>query len=199
MRSAWGSGSSTSARARLGLGALALALVVATPAASKVYHSQREALELAFPDADRVERRNFVLTEAQTGRIEQAARAPLESRIVTLHVGWRGSRVLGYALIDIHTVRTLPEALMTVLHADGAVRFVRVLAFHEPEDYRPPDRWFEQFGGRRLGPDLQLKRGVDAISGATLSARATTRSVRRALALYRVLVAPHLERQPVAE
>jgi transcriptional regulator of nitric oxide reductase len=177
----------------------AAALLVAAPAVAKVYYSQREALELAFPGADRIERRNFVLTREQSARIETASRAPLDSRIVTLHVGWRGEEVLGYALIDIHTVRTLPEALMTVLRPDGSVRFVRVLAFHEPEDYLPPARWFEQFDDRRLDSDLQLKRGVDAISGATLSARATTRSVRRALALWEVLVTRDREPGTVAE
>jgi len=169
------------------------------PAEPKVYASQNEALRVAFPEADRIERRNFVVTEEQASRIELRSRAPLESRIVTLHVGWRAGEVLGYALIDLHTVRTLPEALMTVLKPDGSVRSVRVLAFHEPEDYLPSRRWFEQFMGRRLDSSLQLKRGVHAITGATLSARASTRSVRRALALYEVLVTSEPVRQPVAE
>jgi hypothetical protein len=174
-------------------------LLDSAPAESKVYASQNEALPAAFPEADRIVRRNFVVTAEQVRRIEQRARAPLESRIVTLHVGWRADEILGYALIDIHTVRTLPEALMIVLEPDGAVRSVRVLAFHEPEDYLPSMRWFQQFAGRRLDSDLQLKRGVHAITGATLSARATTRGVRRALALYEVLLAAEPAPQPVAE
>ena len=169
---------------------VALALTAPAPAAAVVYHSQQEALALAFPDSDRIERRDFLLDDAQAARVEKLASAPLESRIATLHAGWRGETLLGYAVIDVHNVRTLPEALMVVLAPDGAVRSVRLLAFHEPTDYRPSDRWYDQFAGKRLGPDLQLLRGVHAIAGATLSARAATRSVRRALALYRVLVAP---------
>ena len=167
---------------------LAALICAALTAHARVFYAQSEALALAFPGADRIERRNAVLSRQQVARVEADSRAPLDSPLVTLHVGWLDGRVLGYAVIDIHTVRTLPEAIMTVLTPDGVVRSVRLLAFHEPEDYMPIARWYRQFEGRRLDPDLQLKRGIHAISGATLSARATTRSVRRALALYRVLV-----------
>jgi Na+-translocating ferredoxin:NAD+ oxidoreductase RnfG subunit len=163
----------------------------AAAAPAVVYHSQREALELAFPEADRIERRSFVLTDEQANVIQELARAPLGSRIVTFHVGWRGDQVIGYAAIDVHTVRTLPEALLVILTPQGMVRSVRVLAFHEPEEYLPMRRWFDQFTGRKLEPSLQLKRGIHAVSGATLSARATTRSVRRTLALYQVLIREH--------
>ncbi len=200
MRSAWASASPTSRARALALLLVTVAVLLgAGPAGAKVYASQQEALQAAFPEADRIERRNFVLTPEQVERIEQRSRAPLDSRIVTLHVGWRGGEVLGYALIDIHTVRTLPEALMTVLEPEGSVRSVRVLAFHEPEDYLPPRRWFEQFEARRLDSNLRLRRGVHAISGATLSAQATTRSVRRALALHETLLAGKPALQSAAE
>lgn len=171
------------------IAALIAALLAPAAAGGKVFHSQREALELAFPDADRIERRNVILTDAQAERVEQRSKAPLDSRIQTLHVGWRGDEVTGYAVIEVHTVRTLPEALMTVLSPAGEVRSVRILAFYEPPDYLPPDRWLAQFDAKRLGSGLQLKRDIHAIAGATLSARAVTRSVRRALALYQVLYA----------
>jgi hypothetical protein len=167
---------------------LLLSLGTAATASARVFHSQRDALELAFPEADRIERRNLILNDAQAEAIRSRSRAPLDSRIVTLHVGWRDNEVLGYAVIEVHTVRTLPEALMTVLAPDGSVRSVRVLAFYEPVDYMPPPRWLAQFDEKRLGPALQIKRDVHAIAGATLSSRAATRSVRRALAFYEVLI-----------
>ncbi len=186
-KSAWASAWSSSALAGL---AAALLLTTASTAAARVFLSRAEALEVAFAGAERVEPLRFVLDDAQAKRVEALAKAPLESRIVTLHAGWRGDALLGYALIDVHTVRTLPEALMIVLDPQGQVRSVRVLAFHEPSDYLPTEGWFSQFEGRGLDPDLQLQGRIHAIAGATLSSRAVTRSVRRALALYQVLVAP---------
>jgi Na+-translocating ferredoxin:NAD+ oxidoreductase RnfG subunit len=85
-------------------------------------------------------------------------------------------------------VRTLPEAFLVVLTPAGSVRALRVLAFHEPLEYKPDDRWYEQFENVSQDQALRLGRDVHGIVGATLSARATTRGVRRALALYEVVI-----------
>jgi len=158
-------------------------------ARASVFAGKDEALHDAFPDADRIEDRNFVLTEAQAHEIETRAEVPLERKIWTLYAAWRGDALLGWAVIDVRTVRTLPEALLVVLDPAGAIRSLRILAFHEPTEYLPPARWLEQMQGKRLSPDLHLKREIHTIAGATLSSQSVTRSVRTALALYQVLCA----------
>jgi Na+-translocating ferredoxin:NAD+ oxidoreductase RnfG subunit len=65
-----------------------------------------------------------------------------------------------------------------------------VLAFHEPPEYLPTDRWIGQFPGRKLDDDLKLGAGIQGITGATLSTQAMTSGVRRALALVAVLFQP---------
>jgi Na+-translocating ferredoxin:NAD+ oxidoreductase RnfG subunit len=169
--------------------ALALALAGwAAPASGKVYLSRQEALAWAFPEAERVEERSLVLSEEQARAVEALARERLESRIVKLYTAHGAAGVQGYAFIDVHTVRTLPEAFLVVLTPQGEVRSLRVLAFYEPEEYRPPARWLEQFEGRGLEAGTALGGAIHGIAGSTLSARAVTGSVRRALALYQVLV-----------
>jgi hypothetical protein len=171
--------------------ALAAALCVlawSAAASARVYLSQDEALAAAFPGADRVESRTTVLDDAQARRVEELARAKLESRLVTLHTGWRAGEVLGHAYIEVHTVRTLPEGLLVVVSPGGEVRSVRLLAFYEPEEYAPPERWLRQFEQRRLDPGLRLGGEIHGIAGATLSAQAVTGAVRRALALVTVLI-----------
>ena len=106
-----------------------------------------------------------------------------------IHRGYRGGELLGYAIIDVHTVRTLPEAFLVVLSPEGSVRTVRVLAFHEPLEYMPSARWYQQFEQKTLAAPLRLGGDVHAIVGATLSSRAATEGVRRALALYQVVLA----------
>ena len=172
--------------------AIGFVLAVAFPAPvwAKAFFSKGEALALAFPDADRIDTRSVLLDGVQTQAIEQASRAKLESRIVTLHTGWKDGVVQGYAFIDVQVVRTLPEACLIVLTPDGAVRSLRVIAFYEPADYLPTDRWLGQFAGRALSPDLALNRGIDGIAGATLSAGAITSGVRRALAFYAHVIVP---------
>jgi Na+-translocating ferredoxin:NAD+ oxidoreductase RnfG subunit len=176
-----------SRRTRLAAGAL-LALLLAAPAGAKVFLSRQEALREAFPGADRVETRSVVLSDAEARAVQERARSELPSRIVNLYVGVRDGAPVGYALIDVHTVRTLPEAFLVVLSPQGEVRSLRVLAFYEPGEYRPPERWLSQFDRRRLDEELRLGGAIHGIAGATLSARAVTGSVRRALALFEVLV-----------
>ncbi len=168
---------------------LTLAVVApATTAGAKVFHSREEALTLAFPEAERVESKTYVLRPDQVQRIQSISRAELETKLVKLYTGWKDGQVLGYAVIDIHNVRTLPEAFMVVLTPSGHVRSLRLLAFHEPLDYMPGERWYAQFAEKTAAEPLRLGRDVHGIVGATLSARATTRGVRRALAFYEVLV-----------
>jgi Na+-translocating ferredoxin:NAD+ oxidoreductase RnfG subunit len=166
-----------------------LLVALAAPAAdAKVFHSRQEALAIAFPEADRIEDETLVLDDAQASRIQTLARSELESRLVRIYRGFKGDHLLGYALIDVHNVRTLPEAFLVVLTPRGEVRSLRVLAFHEPLEYMPSARWYGQFEQKTLAQPMRLGSDVHGIVGATLSARATTRGVRRALALYEVVI-----------
>jgi len=171
-----------------------LALLVVLPfffsgeAGAKVFHSRAEALELAFPDADRVEDDTVVLGDEQARRIEELARCSLESRLVRVYRGYRGEKLLGYAFIDVHNVRTLPEAFLVVLNPQGEVRDLRLLAFHEPLDYMPAERWYAQFQQKSLDQPLRVDGDIHGIMGASLSTRATAGGVRRALAFYQIVV-----------
>jgi hypothetical protein len=176
-----------SSRLAAAFAALALSLVCG-PAAAKVFHSRSEALRLAFPDAERIEDETFVLTDAQVEKIGALANSPLDSKLVKIYRGFQGDQLLGYAVIDIHNVRTMPEAFMVVLTPGGSVRSVRVLAFHEPLDYLPSAGWYEQFDDKSLASPLRVGGDIHGVVGATLSTRATTLGVRRALAVYQVLV-----------
>jgi len=172
----------------IGVG-MPLALAAGPRAArATVFLAKDEALALAFPGADRVEERTFIMTDAQKAEVERRARAKLETQLWTIHVGWKGTEVQGYAIIDTHNVRTLPETFMVVMEPKGTLRRVDVLAFHEPSEYLPTERWIGQFPGHGLDDDLKLGAGIQGITGATLSAQAMTSGVRRALALFTVLI-----------
>jgi Na+-translocating ferredoxin:NAD+ oxidoreductase RnfG subunit len=166
---------------------LCLALA-ATSASAGVYATQEEALHDAFPDAEVIEAKSYVLDDAQASRVRELAETELERKIWTVHTARRGGEVLGYALLDVRTVRTFPEALLIALTPDGALRSVRVIAFHEPTEYQPPERWLALLAGKRLGPELHLKRDIQQIAGATLSSQSVMRAVRTALALYQVVI-----------
>jgi Na+-translocating ferredoxin:NAD+ oxidoreductase RnfG subunit len=88
-------------------------------------------------------------------------------------------------------VRTLPEAVLVVLSPAGAVERVLLLAFHEPPEYAAPERWLRQFHGRDASTAAwRVGRDLHGITGATLTAHAVTATVRRAVALFDVVIRP---------
>ena len=163
--------------------------LVAAAAAAKVLLTPEEALKLAFPGAV-VERRTAYLTEAQQKTAQKlSGDEELPSALVSYWVGTKDGRVAGTAYFDTHTVRTMPETIMVVVDPAGAIARVEVLSFSEPEEYLPKPHWYEQFQGKPLDDELSMKRGIRAVTGATLTARATTDAARRVLALHKVLQA----------
>lgn len=179
--------------------ALAVVLAVAAPASARVFLTTDEALALAFPGCE-VERRTVYLTEAKLAEARRLAGVEVPGAVVHPYVarcdaggagaaGGRGDPG-GTAYFDTHRVRTLPETLMVVVDPRGAVRRIEVLAFREPEEYLPRGAWYRQFLGHRLDDGLALKRDIQGVAGATLTARATADAVRRVLALHRVIFAP---------
>lgn len=175
------------ARVTILLSAAALATAVDPGHGSAQHLTQDEALALAFPEADRLERRTAYLEEDQVARIAQAAgssQGDTPAGIATYYVAIQGDEPLGVAYFDAHRVRTLDQVLMIVVGRDAQIRRVETVRFREPPEYRAPVKWLEIFRERGLGPDLSLKGEIPNITGATLTAGAVTRAVRRALALH---------------
>ena len=172
---------------RLAVLAMALAGGVGVARAA-VLISIDEALAAAFPKAI-CERETIFLTEAQLDEVEDSAGHRPASAMVTRFRAASGGSTIGWAYVDSHRVRTLPETLMVIIDPAGSVTRVEVVAFREPLDYLPPRSWYAQFDGQDLGEDLELKRSIRPITGATLTARATTDAVRRVLAVHESITA----------
>lgn len=153
------------------------------PASSAGLVSVEEALASAFPGATH-ERETVFLTAAQLAEVGRAVEAPPTSAMVTRFRILGEAETIGWAYLDTHRVRTLPETVMVIIAASGSITRVEVVAFREPLDYLPPRSWYAQFDGQVLGDELALKRSIRPITGATLSARAATEAVRRVLAIH---------------
>jgi len=156
-------------------------------AGGQVRLTQEEALRLAFPEPAAIERRTAFLDQPQIDRIADLAGSEPTGTLVTYYVGRSGNDALGVAFFDVHRVRTLPELLMIVVTPAGQVERVEILRFSEPREYRAPEGWLDRFTERRLDDDLEKKNAVAGITGATLTSRAVTDAIRRALALHEVL------------
>jgi hypothetical protein len=174
---------------------VALPGFVGTPrAVCQVYLTQEGALAVHFGGCDSVDRRTLYLTGPQVDAIEQEAETKVDSRVVSYYVGRSAGANTGYAFFEKQTVRTMPVVYLVVLDPDTTVRAVEILAFHEPEDYLPTEGWLRQFEGTSLHEELWLKRGIQNVVGATLTAQTLTRGVRKVLALFEVAVPKESDR-----
>jgi len=145
-----------------------------------------QALQMAFPEAQ-ISRESLFLTDAQLQAVTQQSGVDGQRALTTRFTLREGDRVVGWAYLDTHRVRTLPETLLVMLDEGGRIRRVEVVVFREPPDYLPPLRWYRQFEGRLLDPQLELKADIRPMTGATLSVRAATNAVRRILAVHTVV------------
>lgn len=182
----WASTSDGRRRAAALLAGLLCAAAPAVSAAALV--GAEDALGRAFPAPLRTVKKTAFLDAGQVARIERESGAEVGSKLVAYYVasGPDGTPA-GWAYVDTHLVRTLQETVLVVLGPDLAVRRIEVLAFHEPREYLPAERWRAQFEGRHEGRELALGRGIRGVAGATLSSRAITDAVRRVLATHRAI------------
>ncbi len=155
---------------------------------AKIFYAKDEALKLAFPEADSVDARTFILKDAELERAQRMARTRIDSKLFTFYVGRKKGQILGYAAIESHTVRTLPATILVVLSPEGKVRSTVVLAFHEPLEYMPSKRWLGQFHQKGISPELWPGGEIAGILGSTLTVHAISGGVRKVLAFFQILI-----------
>ena len=149
----------------------------------------RVALEQAFSEVDglRIEAEVFFLSDEEVASLSQRLERQVEPVIVR-YVVRANETVLGVGYVDTHRVRTLSESILIVIDASGALKTIGVLAFGEPKEYLPHERWYAQFDGLSLDAPIKYGREIDAVTGATLTGRSTVDAVARVAMLHEALL-----------
>jgi hypothetical protein len=165
------------------LAAILLCTLALAPALrAEVLMSEQAALERAFP-GQKPQKRTLYLTKDQAAAVEKAARSKLPSAIVTAFEARNDGALTGRAVLDTHTVRTMPETVLVAIEPGGRLRMALVLQFGEPPDYLPREGWLRTLDGKALDEELWPGKGIRRVTGATLTVQALSEAVRRCLAL----------------
>ena len=143
-------------------------------------------LRSIFPEADRFDADDVLLTADMAKRLDELARSRIPERLVTFYTARLGPAVLGHAVLQSHVVRTKRETLLVAFEPDGRLRKLQVVAFLEPPEYKPSERWLAQFAGKGTGDRLAVGDDIAFISGATLSARGVAEQSRWLLQALRM-------------
>ena len=166
---------------------LLLALALVTFSQERDFNTPEGSLKALYPGA-KIEVKNIALTREQKEKVEKIGRVPLDSRLISIYLVKRGSKVVAYGYVDVHRVRTHNESVLFVISPQGRIEAVEILSFNEPLEYMADENWLLLFKGKSLDKDkLRLNRDIPNMTGATLTARAITKAVRRALAVWKVL------------
>lgn len=170
--------------------AAAFLLFSAAPArAQTVYYTPRALLADFFPRSQQVTYRKFDLSPEQRDRLGRELGVPLARPSYVVYVAQTGADIDGYAVIDEEKGEHLPITFAVKFSPAGIVQRQEILVYRERfgDEVRDP-RFRAQFVGKSAASALRPGDDIVAVSGATISSRAMTIGVRRALLLLNELV-----------
>jgi len=150
-----------------------------------VYLTKKQAFEVAFPGAEKIDKERKWLTTKQIKDIEELCMQKIKETRFTFYVGIKNDKPMGYLLIDNIIGKSFPITFFTLLNIDGTVRDVEIMVYREPRGWEVRNQSFlNQFFGRDSSSD---SREINSITGATLSVNALRTGVYKTLAAYKVL------------
>ena len=179
------------ARAALPIAILLLLMASAAPAqAVWNYFDRAEALEIAFPDGERVAKVPFETLQMLDADLRMEIEAALGHALVLGNTecfqGSRDGSIVGYACIDNVIGRSLPITFMFKIdHPSGEIVWYEVMVYREAigrSVRRGPFR--EQFIGKTFQDSLRYGEDLRSIAGATMSCDGLKMAFRKLLFLY---------------
>jgi len=151
---------------------------------AEVLITMDKALEVAFPSADSIEKKALILTDKNARSIEKKYKVNIHSGIIILNIARIEANIIGYSIIDTHTLRTKSQTIMVFIKPDGQLNYVEILAFYEPPEYKASGMWLDLFSNKTINDDLRSGHDIPNMSGATISSNGTAEAVRRVLAVF---------------
>ncbi len=192
---------------RKATGRLAVAVLLLPPSAYAakvdVYLTLEEAPQAVFPEADSFERKDVEVNDATRRRMKKLIgrlKPTIWEPFYISFIATKQEEVIGYAVICEEIGKHRPITFIVAAYPDGSVKDVALMMYREPvgEEVRYP-AFLKQFSGKSLANPIFPRRDIKNVTGATLSVRAMSRGVRKALAFIRLTYVDPVGRQGRAE
>lgn len=108
-----------------------------------------------------------------------------EERNIVFHFAERDGKKYGVAIIDTEPGKWGPVEFIVAMDLKGVVRNVKVLSYQEKRG-RPIARssFMNQYEGKTSSDPITVGKDITGISGATISSRSASFSVKKAIVLY---------------
>lgn len=160
-------------------------LVLLTLYSTFVWGANRPYTEVVSeiaPKGCELKKENLYLDKDQQKRIEKESGVKLYGR---LGLRYLCEKEKIYYYIDSHIVRTLNETVIVKVQEGKVTQYV-VSSFNEPQEYKAPKKWLDQFIKKNHKKYL-LRDNIDALTGSTLTAQASVNTVNKILSLHKTL------------
>jgi Na+-translocating ferredoxin:NAD+ oxidoreductase RnfG subunit len=188
----------------LAITSVLLALVLVRPAAGVVLLTQDQALKQMFPEPAKILPEWHVLTPAQaeSTKVRLGGKWTLfksltkgeeskETDSLPFYFAMRDGKKTGVAFIEVQPGLWGPQKYIVALDLTGRVTNLAVMSYLG-ERCRPiaTRRFLDQFIGKTGKSPITVGKDVDAVSGATISSRATAFAVKKVVVLYETVFPP---------
>ena len=148
-----------------------------------VYATPRQVMKQWFPKAE-IRSEQIHLTPEQKKMAYRLLGRRFKGSKYWIYIGYQDQRPVAYGVV-VHVIgKELPITFLVVVDGEGRVLGVDVLVFREDREYSVRKKMFlRQFQNKTIRDPLRIGKDVDALSGATLSSKAASYAVRKALAI----------------
>ncbi len=158
------------------------------PLLSSISPRIKYVLKWLIPGAEYYEEQKIELTREQIKMVQEQVGKRFRNNKYLFYSGLEGDKPIGHAVILDVPGKEMPITFMVSMNPDGEVMGVEVLTYRESigGEIRSK-RFLRQFRGLTLASPIHIGQDIEAITGATISARSTAYAVRKALALLGVV------------
>lgn len=170
------------------------------PSAAIVLLTDEQALKHMFPDADNVTSENIVLSPKQLDDVKSRlggkwvlyqsgskSKNVEEQSNCTFYFAEKGGERVGVALMETQPGKWGPVKFIIALDMTGKVKNLAVMMYVEKRGKPIARRRFlGQFLGKTSADPIMTGKDIDAITGATISSRATAFAVKKVIAIFEV-------------
>lgn len=182
-------------------GFLLIGVILIQPATAIVLLTDDAALKQMFPEADNIRAESKMLSAAQLEKIKarlggkwvlyqsgSKSKDVAEETNCTFYFGEKGGQKIGVALMETQPGKWGPVKYIIALDMNGKVSDLAVMMYVERRGKPIARRSFlGQFIGKTGADPIMTGKDVDAISGATISSRASAFAVKKVIAIYEVV------------
>jgi thiamine biosynthesis lipoprotein len=163
----------------------------ASSAHTKEYLTKQKALELAFPDADSVSQQTILLSNEQREKINKLTQQKIIMSKFDYHTGTLKGVMQGHAVFGEAYSKSDIFSYILVLNLDCSICMVEILTYNGIRGHEVRQKGFlNQFKGKTLQDNLQLRSDIKNMAGATISCQSLTDSIRQNMVYVSVLLIP---------